>query len=232
MDLKLVHINNKKYDLLVISNDRYITPTLANGYEWDGWMREDLGKHYKEGTDILDIGANIGYNTLIFSEFGPVYSWEPLYHEVVKQNVTANRLKHPVSTFPYALSDQTDTADIYIPTPDPKITQLDVINYGNSGFDIPEEIRSVAIPVERKRLDDVYSGTPSFIKLDVEGHEIHVIKGAVDIITKHKPAIIVEIHDMDQSDVDPFLKSLGYQDPVERPEHMFLYLAKDSFSTI
>jgi hypothetical protein len=37
---------------------------------------------------------------------------------------------------------------------------------------------------------------------------------------------------MDKSDVDPFLKSLGYQDPVERPEHMFLYLAKDSFSTI
>ena len=57
MDLILVHINNKKYDLFVISNDRYITPTLANGYEWDGWMREDLGKHYKEGTDILESRA-------------------------------------------------------------------------------------------------------------------------------------------------------------------------------
>jgi FkbM family methyltransferase len=232
MDLKLVHINNKKYDLFVISNDRYITPTLANGYEWDGWMREDLKKYYKEGTDILDIGANIGYNTLIFSEFGPVFSWEPLYHEIVKQNITANKLKHPVSIFPYALSDTIDTAEIYIPTPDPEITQLKVINYGNSGFDIPENIRAVSIPVERKKLDDVYSGTPSFIKLDVEGHEINVLRGAVDIITKHKPTIIVEIHDMETSEVDSYLKKLGYQDPIERPEHMFLYLAKDNFSTM
>jgi hypothetical protein len=77
--------------------------------------------------------------------------------------------------------------------------------------------------VERKKLDDVYSGTPSFIKLDVEGHEINVLRGAVDIITKYKPAIMVEIHDMETSDVDPYLKTLGYQDPIERPEHMFLY---------
>mgnify|MGYP004078766885 CR=1 FL=1 len=60
MDLNLVHVNNKVYDLFVISNDRYITPTLANGFEWDGWMREDLRRWYKKGTDILDIGANIG----------------------------------------------------------------------------------------------------------------------------------------------------------------------------
>ena len=223
MDLKLVSINNKKYDLFVISNDRYITPTLANGYEWDGWMREDMEKHYKEGTDVLDIGANIGYNSLIFSEYGPVHSWEPLYHEVANQNVNANTLKHPVTVYPYALSNETDTADIFIPTPDPEITQLEVINYGNSGFDIPENIRSVSVSVERKKLDDVYSGTPSFIKLDVEGHEINVLRGAVNIITKYKPAIIVEIHDMETSDVDPYLKTLGYQDPIERPEHMFLY---------
>jgi hypothetical protein len=28
---------------------------------------------------------------------------------------------------------------------------------------------------------------------------------------------------METSDVDPYLKTLGYQDPIERPEHMFLY---------
>lgn len=228
MDLKLVHINNKVYDLFVISNDRYITPTLANGFEWDGWMREDVRRWYKKGTDILDIGANIGYNSLIFSEFGPVCAWEPLYHEVAKQNVRANTLRNSVTVFEHALSDVTDTADIFIPKPDPSIHRLPVVNYGNSGFDIPEETRSVSVSVERKRLDDVYDGIPSFIKLDVEGHEINVLKGGLDLITRFKPAIIVEIHDMGSSEVDPFLKNLGYGDPVERPEHMFLYTHQSS----
>ena len=223
MDLKLVHINNKVYDLFVIANDRYITPTLANGFEWDVWMREDLRQCYRPGTDILDIGANIGYNSLMFSEFGPVCAWEPLYHEVAKQNVQANKLKNSVTVFDYALSDTTDTADIFIPKPDPEIHRLPVINYGNSGFDIPEETRSISVSVERKRLDDVYGGVPSFIKLDVEGHESNVLKGALDLITKYKPAIMVEIHNMKSSEVDPFLKGLGYGAPVSRPEHMFLY---------
>ncbi len=61
--------------------------------------------------------------------------------------------------------------------------------------------------------------------MDVEGHEINVLKGAIDVITKHKPAIIVEIHDMNNSEVDPFLKEHGYGQPIERPEHMYLYRA-------
>jgi len=128
-----------------------------------------------------------------------------------------------VTVFDYALSDTTDKADIFIPKPDPEIHRLPVINYGNSGFDIPEETRSISVSVERKRLDDVYGGVPSFIKLDVEGHESKVLKGALDLITKYKPAIMVEIHDMKSSEVDPFLKGLGYGAPVPRPEHMFLY---------
>jgi FkbM family methyltransferase len=227
MDLRLVSVNNGKYNVFVIHNDRYITPVLANGREWDGWMREDVNRHYKTGTDILDIGANIGYNSLIFSEFGPVHAWEPLFGEVSRQNALCNTLKNSVTVHDYALSDTTGESDMHIPKPDAEFLKRDltIINYGNSGFDIPEETRSgVSIPVQKKRLDDVYSGTPSFIKLDVEGHEVNVLKGAVDIITKHKPAIIVEIHDMDNSEVDPFLREHGYETPIERPEHMYLYL--------
>ena len=227
MNINLVNVNNGKYNLFVIHNDRYLTPVLANGHEWDGWMREDVEKCYKSGTDILAIGANIGYKALIFSEFGPVQAWEPLYGEVVKKNALSNTLKNAVTVHDYALSDTTGDADIYIPKPDAKLLERDltVINYGNSGFDIPEETRSVSISVQKKRLDDVYDGTPSFIKMDVEGHEINVLKGAIDVITKHKPAIIVEIHDMSNSEVDPFLKEHGYGQPIERPEHMYLYQA-------
>ncbi len=226
MNLNLVNIKNEKYNLFVIHNDRYITPVLANGYEWDGWMREDVKKCYKPGTDILDIGANIGYNSLIFSEFGPVQAFEPLYGEVARENARANKLKNPVTVHEYALSETSGRADMYIPKPDATLLEqrnLTVVNYGNSGFDIPEETRSVSIPVEKKRLDDVYAGTPSFIKIDVEGHELSVLKGGINVITKHKPAIIAEIHDMSNSEVDPFLREHGYGPPIERPEHMYLY---------
>lgn len=42
MNINLVNVNNGKYNLFVIHNDRYLTPVLANGHEWDGCMREDV----------------------------------------------------------------------------------------------------------------------------------------------------------------------------------------------
>ena len=60
MEINLVDVNNGKYKVSVIADDEYIGPLIARGYEWDGWMRADISKHYKVGTDILDIGANIG----------------------------------------------------------------------------------------------------------------------------------------------------------------------------
>ena len=54
MEINLVDVNNGKYNVSVIADDEYIGPLIARGYEWDGWMRSDISKHYKVGTDILD----------------------------------------------------------------------------------------------------------------------------------------------------------------------------------
>jgi len=86
MEIELVGVNNGKYNVFVIKDDEYIGPLIARGYEWDGWMRTDVQKHYKPDTDILDIGANIGYNTLMFSDYGPVHSFEPVYNQIVIKN--------------------------------------------------------------------------------------------------------------------------------------------------
>ena len=64
MEITVERFNNGKYNLNTISNDQYIGNTLKQGYEWDGWMRYDVEKYYKPGTDIIDIGANIGLFTL------------------------------------------------------------------------------------------------------------------------------------------------------------------------
>src|SRR6056300_855451 len=93
------------------------------------------------------------------------------------------------------------------------------------------QTRASTMEVHCERLDDIYTGTPSLMKIDVEGHELKVLKGAEETIKKHKPAILIEIHDFSEDhDVHKFMMSLGYGMPERRPEEVFLYLANSNFS--
>jgi hypothetical protein len=51
------------------------------------------------------------------------------------------------------------------------------------------------IEVPMERLDDVYSGTCGFIKIDVEGHQQAVLEGAVETIKRCQPRMLVEVED-------------------------------------
>ena len=223
MELDLVCVNNGKYNVFVIQDDEYIGPCIARGYEWDGWMRKDIEEHYISGTDILDIGANIGYNTLMFSDYGPVHSFEPVYHQIVNKNCESNALKNKVLVYPCALSDTQEVKEIYLP-PREKVSDT-FTNYGGTSFHHEGDMQGRSLLVECARLDDVYTGTPSVIKIDVEGHELKVLMGAKELITKHKPTILIELlpHIEDSEHVRTLLKEMGYGEPVERPEAVFIF---------
>jgi FkbM family methyltransferase len=214
-------IHNGKYNVFTIADDEYIGPTINAGYEWDGWMRKDLERYYKKGTDIIDIGANIGYNALMFSDYGPVHAYEPLFHKIVKMNIEKNILKNTIELKPYALSDKTQTIPMYYPN---SVNTTGLRNYGGSSMYLKEwSDESSKTDVECHRLDDVYTGIPSIIKIDVEGHELEVLKGAEQIIRKYKPTILIEIFEFEKNEVSKFIKTLGYGTPEERPEHVYLY---------
>ena len=80
MDVNLVEIRSGSKLISFIENDKIIGETLMAGIEWEGWMRNDAAAVYKPGTDILDIGGNIGCTALMFSDIGPVHTFEPLFH--------------------------------------------------------------------------------------------------------------------------------------------------------
>jgi hypothetical protein len=81
------------------------------------------------------------------------------------------------------------------------------------------------VNVNCERLDDIYTGVPSFVKIDVEGHELQVLKGAEETIKKHKPVLLVEIGNFSEDhEVHKCIKSLGYKDPIEKPELMYMYI--------
>jgi len=231
MKIDVNQVNNGIYNVCVINDDEYIGPAITKGHEWDRWMRRDVRIHHKPGTHILDIGANIGYNTLLFSDYGSVLSFEPVFHELVSLNVKNNQLRYPVEVLPCALSDKKSVSKIHIPSHGCESNTH--INYGGTSFHHDDDIRGEGVDVQCEKLDDIYTGIPSFIKIDVEGHEMQVIKGARETILKHKPVILVEIHDFSEdSEVHQYIKSLGYGEPEVRPEAVFLYLANPILSTI
>lgn len=221
MHLNVKCVNNGKYDVFVITDDEYIGPNISMGHEWDGWMRGDVEKYYKNGTDILDIGANIGYNTLMFSDYGQVYAYEPLFYKIIKMNTEINKLKHNVIINPYALSDRDQCVPMYFPT---AVKETGMRNYGGSSIYKKESSdESSKSFVKCFKIDDVYTGVPSIMKIDVEGHELEVLKGAEQTILKYKPTILIEILDFETSEIPNFIESLGYNKPQNRPEHMYLY---------
>ena len=77
--------------------------------------------------------------------------------------------------------------------------------------------------VQTVRLDDVYTGVPSIMKVDVEGHEFEVLLGAENTIKRHKPALYVEIFDYEKSPIVPWLMNMGYR-ATPRPEHNYLFV--------
>ena len=222
MDLKLLKINNGIYDVTVIANDEYIGPSIIQGHEWDRWMRREARLYHKPGTHILDIGANIGYNMLMFSDYGPVIAFEPVFHQIVKMNVENNTLRHQVQVVKCALSDVKELREMNIPVHGCESNTH--INYGGASLYTSETVKTTPITVNCERLDDIYDGVPSLMKIDVEGHELNVLKGATETIKKHKPAILIEIHDFtEENEVHVYLKSLGYDDPIKKPEAIYLY---------
>lgn len=222
MEVSLTKCKTDKYNVYVIDDDEFVGAQIrTTGKLWEEWISGEVKKYYKEGTDILDIGANIGTHTLLFSEIGPVHSFEPLYHAVVTQNVKSNSLKNPVKVYPYALSDESQVRNMYLPRRMPHGLK----NYGGSSMHLNETAAhsSTPVPVECKTLDEVYNGVPSVIKMDVENHEPYVLRGAINTIKTHKPAIIIEISNYETSEVPKILQSFGYTNYTTPDNSNYIY---------
>jgi len=218
MDTESIKVGNFKVD--VIRDDQYISNTLKLGYEWDGWMRYDIPHIYMPGTDIIDVGANIGWNSLMFSDYGPVHSFEPLFHEIVSKNISQNNLQNIVKVYPFGLSSENTEREIFIPE---KIENM--CNYGGTSLH-PHVHQKSGTMVKLVKLDDIYKGRVSLIKIDVEGHELDVIKGSLDVISKNLPSLYIEIFDFsDECEIVKILKSFGYNVILNRPEHNYLFIS-------
>ncbi len=140
----------------------------------------------RAGSIVVDVGANIGYYTLLFEKaIGPggrIVAFEPEPDNLIelRMNVERNGLSN-VSVQPYAVGSRAGM-----------VSFAKGINGGVRG-DI-DSMTGDAIQVPMVTLDEALAGPVDLIKVDVEGYEEEVLLGAKGIIQRFRPNLFVEIH--------------------------------------
>lgn len=154
---------------------------------YESLQTELAKKEIKKGDVVLDIGANIGYFTLIFAklvgENGKVFAFEPDpgNFSLLEKNVKINNYQN-VTLIQKAVSNKTGKAKLYIwkNTLGPKI------------YDSPDSHQYIEI--ESIRLDDYfknYNGKIDFIKMDIEGAEGGATQGMTSLLQQNKNIKII-----------------------------------------
>lgn len=197
--LRRFHLDNEKYQkkihkglLINVSPRDHIQQQLFwyGHYEKEAFLLAE--KLIREDAIILDIGANIGYFSLIAARKaskGKVIAFEPhgSLREEISQNILLNKLGN-VQVEPYAIGNQTTTTTFFI---------ADKSNIGMSGLVPQENFSGITEQVSLIQLDEWLNRHPlpaiNFIKIDTEGAELDVLKGMKDLLQKHSPVILIEV---------------------------------------
>jgi FkbM family methyltransferase len=173
------------------TNDGMAAGCVGSKKEWEPHITK-FTKSFNaayQTKNIIDIGANFGYHTLLFSRecSNNVYAFEPQIQnfELLEENVKNNQVTNVV-LYNYACGDQNCEVKMPIFTCTNSINMGDItpnIGYVGNNYSITKSII----------LDETnFPSTIDLIKLDVQGWEKKVLLGATNLLKTHKPALIVE----------------------------------------
>jgi FkbM family methyltransferase len=172
---------------------------LSSSIEWQLWAFGRYEPHFAElfsllvrpGDRCVDVGANVGVHTVrlakLAGQHGKVIAIEP-DPEVIRRaqrNVALNGLE-TVRLVNAAASDQPGEMQLYRPSPwDTNRARASLLHH--------PYLTGAATTVPVVTLDDVCAGgRVSLIKIDVEGHEAAVVRGAAATIAREMPSIVFE----------------------------------------
>ena len=206
--LKTIEVSYTKFPELKIRTKDCVFLTRKNTIDfwmfWKDYEKEtfmQLEKEAKQGDTLIDIGANIGIYSVTMAKRGlNVHSFEPIKSnfELLKKNILGNKLEN-VKAFNVALGSKKEEKDIsYNP------------HEHGEGSLVLNIKGSVKEKVQVEKLDNlkIKPEKNCFMKIDVEGFELEVLKGTEKFIKKYKPKIIIEIW---SEKTVKFLEALGYK---------------------
>jgi FkbM family methyltransferase len=173
----------------------------------------------RPGDRVIDVGANLGYHSLWLSTLvgasGMVLAFEPVkyLYTALTKSIAENQFEEQCLAFNCALSEHAGQGTIR--------HALGTLNFGGAHLVQAKQSDDHEYDVvEVKVLSDFIGDKRcSLIKLDVEGNEMKVLRGGVDLLRRDRPAVFVEISNeqlqrvsqCNGNDLLGFMARLGYR---------------------
>jgi FkbM family methyltransferase len=185
--------------------------------EAEAIARQVFQTSLQPGDVVLDIGANFGLHTLYAAQrvgvTGHVFAFEPVPSNLslLRRHVALNQMGDRISVVPTALSNALASQLTFYLAPEQVAVTASLC---------PPTQEAKTVMVANTRLDDYWQTVNrpvQLIKIDVEGAELEVLRGAQRVLETWHPLLLIEVHGFalpqfgaSVEDVRSFLHQLGY----------------------
>jgi len=216
----------KGRSIYIDPRDGYWQQEMIAG-NFDNFFYAYLSQFNLEGNVVADIGAHIGYHSMQFAQLvgksGIVYSFEPNIFNQERMTLILSKnpdLAERIKLYNVAVSDAGgETEFSFASEVDSGKSSGSFIHNAHTPFQRREYagLGFEAVNVRTVNLDQFFSALdknviPNLLKIDVEGSEHLVLKGAINILRNFRPILLIEIHSIYcMLKVTEFLNSLDYR---------------------
>jgi FkbM family methyltransferase len=192
-----------------LKGDQYVTRSLElyGEFSWFEWrLFEQL---VSPGQTVVEVGANIGAHTLPLARRcapGPLYAFEPQQRvfQLLCANLALNDIRNAI-----ALPEACGKAEGHVIVP--AVDYAGASNFGGLPV-LAGDSKAPGAKVRVSRLDDLDVSACQLLKIDAEGSEPDILRGATSFIGRHRPLIYVENDRApQQQEVISLIDAMGYR---------------------
>lgn len=186
---QIVEINGHKMQVRIGKNRDAagIGQRLIFDHEFDPMGTKVVKALVKHGMVFIDVGANVGYYTLLAAGLvgtkGKVYCFEPesKNYQDLLNNIILNQFEN-IHPYQVAVSNKDGEAQLFVSN----------VSSGRHSIAYDRKIKCKKVPVKTVCLDSIFSWA-DFIKIDTEGNDMQVIEGAQKLINE-ETMVMMELY--------------------------------------
>jgi FkbM family methyltransferase len=205
--LGLVRVIDSVTRLYVHTHELNVAPHLILDGYWESWVTLSMLQRMRPGGLMVDVGANAGWFSAVGmrASAARVVAFEPnpSLAELLRRSVHTNGWSERVQVVESAASDRRGSG----------MLAFRGDNWGSAWVETDRQASDERIGTRRKialeRIDSVLTEPIGLLKVDAEGHEPEVLRGAEGCIARHVPQLLLEFTASAYEDAGGFLGQLA-----------------------